>query len=178
MRALKFIVPLLVFAGITWFLLKGLSNDPREIPSPLIGKPAPADAVPVLGDASKQWSPEQMKGQVWLLNVWGSWCSGCRVEHPVLNDFARKEIAPVVGLAWKDTPEDSQKWLDRLGNPYKINLSDVPGKVGINWGVYGAPETFVIDKKGVIRDKQIGAVTPEALSKRIIPLIRKLQEES
>jgi len=175
MRALKFLIPLLVFVGIAWFLLKGLSRDPREIPSPLVGKPAPVAALPVLGDAARKWSPADMKGQVWLLNVWGSWCSGCRVEHPLLNDFARQNIAPVVGFAWKDSPEASSDWIAKLGNPYKISVSDLDGKAAIDWGVYGAPETFVIDKTGVIRDKHIGPLTSEALTGRLIPLIRKLQ---
>jgi cytochrome c biogenesis protein CcmG, thiol:disulfide interchange protein DsbE len=177
MRALKFLVPLLVFVGICWFLWAGLGKDTHLLPSPLIGKRVPTDAVPILGDGGQKWSPEQMKGKVWLLNVWGSWCSGCRVEHPVLNDFSRKGIAPLVGIAWKDAPADAQKWLDRLGNPYEVSVMDVDGKVGIEWGVYGAPETFVIDKKGVIREKQVGAVTPELLQAKLIPLIRKLQEE-
>jgi cytochrome c biogenesis protein CcmG/thiol:disulfide interchange protein DsbE len=175
MRALKFVVPLLLFIGIAWFLLKGLSRDPREIPSPLIGKPAPAVSVPVLGAPDKQWSPEQMKGQVWLLNVWGSWCSGCKVEHPLLNDLSRQGVAPIVGLAWKDKPEASLEWIAKLGNPYQVNAMDLEGKAAIDWGVYGAPETFVIDKAGIIRDKHIGPLTPDVLSQRLVPLIRKLQ---
>jgi len=175
MRVLKFLVPLLVFAGIAWFLLKGLSRDPREIPSPLIGKPAPAVSVAVLADPARQWSPEQMKGRVWMLNVWGSWCSGCKVEHPLLNDFAKQGIAPVVGFAWKDRPEASKDWLARLGDPYEISVMDLQGKAAIDWGVYGAPETFVIDKVGVVRDKHIGPLTPDVLSTRLIPLIRRLQ---
>ena len=177
MRALKFLVPLALFAGIAWFLLLGLSRDPREVPSPLIDKPAPAFSLPVLGDPSRQVTLEQMKGQVWVLNVWGSWCAGCKVEHPLLNDFARKDIAPILGMAWKDKPEASKAWLAQLGDPYKVSGMDLDGKVAIDWGVYGAPETFVIDKAGIVRDKHIGPLTRDVLDQRLIPLIRRLQAQ-
>lgn len=178
MRALKFLIPLLVFAGISWFLLEGLSRDPREIPSPLVGKPAPAVSLPRLDDPSAPpWTTESMRGRVWLLNVWGSWCSGCQVEHPVLLDLARQNVAPIVGLAWKDRPQASKDWLAKLGDPYVLNVSDQTGKAAIDWGVYGAPETFVIDKAGVIRDKHIGPLTPEVLAGRLVPLMRRLQAQ-
>ena len=118
-----------------------------------------------------------MQGQVWLLNVWGSWCSGCKVEHPLLNDLARQNVAPIVGFAWKDAPQASKDWLARLGDPYTINVSDREGKAAIDWGVYGAPETFVIDKQGVVRDKHIGPLTRDALEQQLIPLILKLQAQ-
>ena len=176
MRALKFLIPLLIFLGIGWFLLRGLDRDPREIPSPLVGKPAPQVSLPVLGNgAAAPWTPESMKGQVWLLNVWGSWCAGCRVEHPLLNDIAARKLVPIVGMAWKDRPQDSKDWLARLGNPYELTVMDRDGKAAIDWGVYGAPETFVIDKEGIVRDKFIGALTPEALAQRILPLVQQLQ---
>lgn len=176
MRALKFLVPLLVFVGIGWFLLQGLDRDPREIPSPLVGKPAPQVTLPVLGDAGgAQWTTASMQGQVWLLNVWGSWCAGCQVEHPLLNELAARKLVPIVGLAWKDRPEDSRAWLERLGNPYTVTAMDRDGRAAIDWGVYGAPETFVIDKAGIIRDKFIGPLTAEALSQRILPLVQRLQ---
>lgn len=176
MRALKFLVPLLVFVGIGWFLLQGLDRDPREIPSPLVGKPAPQVTLPVLGDAGgAHWTTESMQGQVWLLNVWGSWCAGCQVEHPLLNELAARKLVPIVGLAWKDRPEDSKAWLERLGNPYTLTAMDRDGRAAIDWGVYGAPETFVIDKAGIIRDKFIGPLTAEALSQRILPLVQRLQ---
>lgn len=176
MRALKFLVPLLVFVGIGWFLLQGLDRDPREIPSPLVGKPAPQVTLPVLGDAGgAQWTTASMQGQVWLLNVWGSWCAGCQVEHPLLNELAARKLVPIVGLAWKDRPEDSKAWLERLGNPYTLTAMDRDGRAAIDWGVYGAPETFVIDKTGIIRDKFIGPLTAEALSQRILPLVQRLQ---
>lgn len=177
MRALKFLLPLALFAGIAWFLLKGLDRDPREIPSPLVGRPAPAVSVPLLGAAGPDWSPAQMRGQAWVLNVWGSWCAGCQVEHPLLNDWAKRGLAPIVGLAWKDAPEASQAWLARLGNPYALSISDRNGKAAIDWGVYGAPETFIIDKKGVIRDKHVGPLTADVIERRLAPLIAKLKAE-
>jgi cytochrome c biogenesis protein CcmG/thiol:disulfide interchange protein DsbE len=177
MRALKFLIPLALFAGIAWFLLKGLDNDPRNIPSPLIDKPAPAVSLPRMDDPSQRWTTEQMRGQVWVLNVWGSWCAGCRVEHPLLEVFSRQGSVPIVGLAWKDDPKASKAWLDRLGDPYKINVMDREGRAAIDWGVYGAPETFVIDKAGVVRDKHTGPLTRKAIDERLVPLIKKLQAQ-
>ncbi len=177
MRALKYLIPLALFAGIAWFLLQGLDRNPREVPSPLIGKPVPAFSLPLLAEPSRQFTADEMRGQVWLLNVWGSWCAGCQVEHPLLNDFARKDIAPIIGMAWKDKPEASKAWLARLGDPYKLSVMDLDGKVAIDWGVYGAPETFVIDKTGIIRDKHIGPLTPDVLDKRLVPLVRRLQAQ-
>lgn len=176
MRSLKFLIPLAVFAGIAWFLLQGLSRDPREIPSPLIGKPAPAMSLPLLADtAGGTWSPAQMRGRVWLLNVWGSWCAGCKVEHPVLLDLAKQGLAPIVGMAWKDRTEDATGWLARLGDPYAVNVTDREGRTAIEWGVYGAPETFIIDRDGIVRDRIVGALTAESLTQRVLPMLRRLQ---
>ena len=178
MRALKFLVPLALFAAIAWFLAKGLDRDPSKLPSPLIGKPAPEVSLPLLADAAAApWTPAQMRGQVWLLNVWGSWCAGCKVEHPLLNQLAARKLVPIVGMAWKDRPEDSKDWLARLGDPYTINVMDRDGRAAIDWGVYGAPETFVVDKAGIVRDKFIGSLTPEELSNRIVLLVQRLQAE-
>ncbi len=175
MRALRYLLPLLIFATIGVFLLKGLDRDPRNVPSPLIGKPAPATAVAVLGATDgARWTPEQMRGQVWLLNIWGSWCAACEIEHPLLNAWARRGLAPVVGFAWKDAPEASQAWLARLGNPYAVSITDPTGKAAIDWGVYGAPETFVIDKAGIVRDKHVGPLTPEIIDNRLAPLVARL----
>ncbi len=174
MRALRFILPAAVFAVIAWFLLAGLDRNPREIPSPLIGKPAPDFSLPVTHDLARSWSPQSLRGKVWLLNVWGSWCAACQVEHPVLNDLARTGEIAIVGLAWKDMPENSIAWLRRLGNPYSVVVSDVQGRVGIDYGVYGAPETFLIDGAGIIRYKHVGPVTPELLQKKLLPLAREL----
>ncbi len=175
MKFVKFGVPFLVFAILVGFFAIGLTRDPREVPSPLIDKPAPAFRLEELHDAAKVFTPEEMKGKVWLLNVWASWCVSCRVEHPLLVDMSKKQLVPIVGLNYKDTREAGVKWLDKLGNPYVLSAYDVDGKAGIDYGVYGVPETFVIDKRGVIRYKQIGPITPEALEKTILPLVRKLE---
>jgi len=174
MKSLRFIIPLAVFIALAAFLAVGLTRDPREVPSPFIGKAAPAFRLEQVADANMAFTPAEMKGKVWLLNVWASWCASCRVEHPVLVEMSRKNLVPIVGLNYKDRREDALQWLARYGNPYAASAYDVEGKVGIDYGVYGAPETFVIDKQGVIRYKQIGPITPEALEKKILPLIREL----
>ena len=177
MRALRFVIPLLIFAAIAVFLLRGLSRDPREIPSPLVGKPAPAFALPTLADPAATWSPERLRGKVWLLNVWGSWCAACQVEHPLLGDLARRHGVTLVGLAWKDKPDAARAWLARLGDPYTVVVLDQAGRTAIDYGVYGAPETFVIDKRGVIRHKQIGPFTAETIRDRLLPLLAALDRE-
>jgi cytochrome c biogenesis protein CcmG/thiol:disulfide interchange protein DsbE len=174
MRSLKFIVPLVVFLGLAAFLAVGLTRDPREIPSPFIGKSAPGFTLEQLGNEKLAFTPEDMKGKVWLLNVWASWCVACRVEHPLLVEMSKQKTVPIVGLNYKDKRDDGLQWLRRNGDPYSLSAYDVDGKVGIDYGVYGVPETFVIDKQGVIRYKQIGPITPEALEKKIMPLVRKL----
>ncbi|MFP5406987.1 MAG: DsbE family thiol:disulfide interchange protein [Gammaproteobacteria bacterium] len=178
MRLLRFLLPIALFAVVAAFLYKGLERDPRNLPSPLIGKAAPAFTLPVLGREGEQWSPEALRGKVWLLNVWGSWCAACRVEHPLLNDLARSGTVAIVGLAWKDKPEASTGWLQRLGDPYSVVVTDLDGRAGIDWGVYGAPETFLIDKTGTIRFKHVGAITPEVLQTRLMPMVRELQAAS
>lgn len=177
MRSLRFVLPLLIFAAIGLFLFKGLSNDPRKLPSPLIDKPAPGFTLPVLAQEGRTWHPEQLRGQVWLLNVWGSWCAACQVEHPLFNQIAREGSLLLVGLAWKDKPEASSAWLTRLGNPYDIVVSDEIGRTAIDYGVYGAPESFLIDKRGIIRFKQVGPFTPESIRDELMPLVRKLRDE-
>ena len=174
MKSLKFAIPLAVFLGLVVFFAVGLTRDPREVPSPFIGKPAPAFSLAQLHDEKVAFTPEDMKGKVWLLNVWASWCVSCRVEHPLLVEMSRQKLVPIVGLNYKDRRDDGLQWLSKFGNPYVLSAYDVEGRVGIDYGVYGVPETFVIDKQGVIRYKQIGPVTPEALEKKILPLIRKL----
>lgn len=172
----RFLIPLALFGVLVGFLAVGLQRDPREVPSPLIEKPAPAFRVPQLVDADKTFSPEDMKGQVWMLNVWASWCVACRVEHPLLVEFGRSQIAPLIGLDYKDQRPAALKFLEQQGNPYQLSAHDIDGRVGIDYGVYGVPETFVIDKQGVIRHKQIGPITPEAMEKTILPLIEKLKK--
>ena len=175
MKALKYIIPLALFVALAVFFAIGLTRDPRVVPSPLIDKPAPAFSLEQLHQPARMFTPEEMKGKVWMLNVWASWCASCRVEHPLLVDMARRNLVPIVGLNYKDRREDATAWLKKFGDPYQLSAWDIEGRVGIDYGVYGAPETFLIDKQGVIRHKQIGPITPEALEKTILPLIRKLQ---
>ena len=172
----KFVIPLGVFVVLLAFLYVGLWLNPREVPSPFIGKPAPAFELARLQEPDKRFARRDMDGKVWLLNVWASWCVACREEHPILVEFAKQKIIPVVGLNYKDKPEDAKAWLKQFGNPYVLSVVDHDGRVGIDYGVYGVPETFLIDRKGVIRYKQIGPVTPEALEKKILPLARELEK--
>ena len=174
MKSLKFVIPLAVFIALAAFFAIGLTRDPREVPSPFIGKPAPEFRLEQLSDAAAAFTPADMKGKVWLLNVWASWCVSCRVEHPLLVEMSKRNVVPIVGLNYKDKRDEGLQWLQRFGNPYSLSAFDVEGRVGIDYGVYGVPETFVIDKQGVIRYKQIGPITPEALEKHILPLIREL----
>jgi len=173
-RQLVVAIPLAVFALLAVFLALGLTRDPREVPSPFIGKPAPLFTLQQLREAGNTFRPEDMKGKVWMLNVWASWCVSCRVEHPLLVDMSRKGLVPIVGLNYKDKRDEGLQWLSRHGDPYVLSAFDVEGRVGIDYGVYGVPETFVIDKQGVIRYKQIGPITPEALEKTIKPLLVQL----
>ena len=175
MKVLRWSLPLAVFLVVLGFLFVGLFRDPREVPSPLIGKPAPQFSLAQLHRPERRLATADMRGQVWLLNVWASWCVSCRVEHPLLVDLAKANIVPVIGLAYKDKPEDGLAWLASNGNPYTMSLVDRDGRVGIDFGVDGVPETFVIDKAGVIRYKQIGPLTDDALRQTILPLVRELQ---
>ncbi len=175
MKFLRFGIPLVVFLMLVGFFAVGLTRDPHALPSPFIGKPAPGFKLEQLHQPQLAFSPEDMKGKVWLLNVWASWCVSCRAEHPLLVEMSRRNVVPIVGLNYKDRREDGVQWLTRFGNPYALSAHDLDGKVGIDFGVYGVPETFVIDKQGVIRYKQIGPITPEALDKTILPLIKSLE---
>ena len=193
----RFLIPLGLFLVLVVFLAVGLNRDPHEVPSPLVGKPAPEFRLEQLGGAGKTFSPTDMHGQVWLLNVWASWCVSCRAEHPLLVAFAKQGGLPIVGLNYKEVRGDGETdvkklaadaeitltrqraaaWLERHGNPYTLSVLDMDGRVGIDYGVYGVPETYLIDKKGVIRFKQIGPITPEALSQKILPLAKQLAAE-
>jgi len=175
---LRFILPLMAFLVMVVFLGIGLKLDPHEVPSPLINKPAPAFTLPQLHEPQKTFSPADMKGKVWLLNVWASWCVSCRQEHVYLTEFARNGSMNLMGLNYKDEPAAAMQWLERLGNPYKISISDIDGMAGLDWGVYGVPETFIIDKKGIVRHKQTGPVDPTILQTIIMPLIEQLNRES
>lgn len=173
-KALRYLLPLIVFLGIAFFLYRGLSLNPREVPSPLIGKQVPDFKVPLLGDASRTLSAAELRGKVYLLNVWGSWCVSCREEHPVLVELAKKGTIPIYGLNWKDKQEDATAWLKRYGDPYIGSGVDRDGKVAIDFGVYGAPETYLVDREGVIRFKQTGPLTWDIIEKKIMPLVAKL----
>ncbi len=170
----RYLLPLAVFLVVLGFLAVGLQLKPREVPSPFIGKAAPAFTLPLLDAPEKSISVPDMRGKVWVLNVWASWCGPCQVEHPHITELARSSGVPVLGLNYKDKTEDAKAWLQRLGNPYAATLVDVKGLTGIEWGVYGVPETFVIDKGGVIRHKHVGPVSADDVRETLLPLLKKL----
>jgi cytochrome c biogenesis protein CcmG/thiol:disulfide interchange protein DsbE len=172
----RFLFPLALFLVLVGFLAVGLRRDPHQVPSPLVNKAAPAFRVPQLILAERAFSPADMKGQVWMLNVWASWCVACQVEHPLLVQLAGSRLVPVIGLDYKDKRIDALGFLRKNGDPYHLSAFDGDGRVGIDYGVYGVPETFVIDRNGVIRHKQIGPITAEALEKTILPLIEELKK--
>ena len=173
----RFLLPLVIFLVMVGFLFIGLNLDPREVPSPLVGKPAPQFSLPLLDNPEQVFSGNDMLGKVWLLNVWASWCGACKEEHPLLVSLAKTGFVPVVGLDYKDTRDEAQQWLTQGGNPYMATVMDVDGRVGINYGVYGVPETYVIDKKGIIAYKKTGPITMQSLREVIVPLVKKLQAE-
>jgi len=192
----RFLWPLIGFAVLVVLLAVGLNLNPRDVPSPLVGKPAPAFALARLDAPERQFSPKEMLGKVWLLNVWASWCVSCRAEHPILVDFSKKSDVPLIGLNYKEvrgdggfdmskmSAEEEKKfafqranaWLAQHGDPYKLTVMDLDGRVGIDYGVYGVPETYVIDKAGIIRMKHTGPVTPDILGKKIMPLLAELNK--
>ena len=174
MRYLKFLLPLAIFLGLVLFLAKGLKLDPREVPSPLIDKPAPAFALTRLDNPDQTIRRDDLLGKVWMLNVWASWCVACRQEHPLLVEFSKLKVVPIYGLNYKDTRVDGMQTVARFGNPYDASLFDNDGRIGIDYGVYGVPETFVVDKQGVIRFKHTGPLTPDVIRNEIEPLVRKL----
>ncbi len=171
----RYLIPLGIFIVLVVFLARGLQLNPHEVPSPLIGKPAPDFLLPQLQDANLQLGRKDLLGKVSLLNVWASWCVACREEHPVLVEIARSGVVNIYGLNYKDSREDALRWLAQFGNPYLTSAFDEQGKVGIDYGVYGVPETYVIDRQGIIRHKVIGPITQEKWDTAILPLIRKLQ---
>jgi cytochrome c biogenesis protein CcmG/thiol:disulfide interchange protein DsbE len=170
----RFVLPLVIFAALVALLGVGLTLNPREVPSPLIGKPAPPFELPQLHEPAKTFSQKDMLGKVWVLNVWASWCVTCREEHPVLIDLAKTGVVPLYGLNYKDRREEGLAWLKTFGDPYRLSIYDLEGRVGIDYGVYGVPETYVIDKRGVIRYKRIGALTPEIVKSKVLPLVQEL----
>jgi len=161
------------FTALVVLLAAGLGLNPREVPSPLIGKPAPPFELPLLEAPEKTFTQKEMLGKVWILNVWASWCPPCLVEHPVISELAKSEV--VVGLNYKDAREDALPWLKRNGNPYRLSVADPAGRIAIDYGVYGVPETYVIDQGGVIRYKHIGPVSPEVAQRKIAPLMKELR---
>jgi cytochrome c biogenesis protein CcmG/thiol:disulfide interchange protein DsbE len=164
------------FGLLVLLLAIGLQLNPREVPSPLINKPAPAFELPQLASPAEKLSPQDLRGKVWLLNVWASWCVSCRDEHPLLVELSRTKAVPIYGLNYKDNRADALAWLKQFGNPYTASVMDVDGRIGIDYGVYGVPETYLIDRAGVIRYKQIGPVTPEIIQKEILRRVKELEQ--
>ena len=172
----RFLWPLGIFILLVGFLAVGLTLKPREVPSPLVGKPAPAFDLPVLQQLDKRFAPGEMRGKVWLLNVWASWCVSCREEHPVLVELAKRGVMPILGLNYNDKGDEATAWLKRFGDPYELSVVDADGRIGIDYGVYGVPETYLIDAEGVIRYKQIGPLTMAILENKLLPLARTLKK--
>ena len=174
----RFLLPLGIFVVVVGFLAVGLTLNPRDFPSPLVGRPAPDFSLPQLYEQEKIFSPKELRGKVWLLNVWASWCEACKEEHPVLLRMAKAGEVPIYGIDYKDKREEALRWLkEQGGNPYVVIAVDESGRVGIDYGVYGVPETYVIDKAGVIRYKQIGPLREDILQGKIMPLVRELQKQ-
>jgi cytochrome c biogenesis protein CcmG/thiol:disulfide interchange protein DsbE len=170
----RFLIPLVLFVVLAGFLAVGLGLNPREVPSPLVGKPAPEFRLSKLHQPEVMVTPADLKGQVWLLNVWASWCVSCRQEHPVLVDLARHKLVTMIGLDYKDGRDAARAWLAEHGDPYSFSLFDGDGRTGIDYGVYGVPETFVVDREGVIRYKHIGPLTDKVVKEKIVPLLKEL----
>jgi cytochrome c biogenesis protein CcmG, thiol:disulfide interchange protein DsbE len=167
----KFIIPFGLFVVLGAFLFVGLQRDPSYVPSPLIGKPAPEFSLPSLYDANYPVSSKELLGRPWVLNVWGTWCGGCRQEHPVLMQIAKRGEVPLIGLDWKDDSSAAQQWLSELGNPYAAVAADVVGRTAIDWGVYGAPETFLISADGTVLYKHIAPMTMQVWTTEFLPRI-------
>ncbi len=174
----KYFLPVILFFILASFLFVGLHRDPTTVSSPLIGKPAPQFSLPRLQDSEAVVSERDFQGKVVLLNVWASWCLACRDEHPILTEMAHHKVVPIYGLNYKDDSADALRYLADFGNPYVANAVDFSGRVGIEWGVYGVPETFVVDKAGIIRYKHIGAITQKDADEKLLPLVRQLQSEA
>jgi len=171
---LRYLIPLVLFLVIVVFLAIGLTRDPSRLPSALLDKPAPTFRLPQLNDPSKTFSADDMRGKVWIMNVWASWCFECRREHPYWPQYSQSAAIPIVGLNYKDKREDALAWLGELGDPYVLSAVDLDGRVGIDYGVYGAPETYLIDKSGTIRHKHVGPIIDDVWAKEFLPLIQEL----
>ena len=175
---LRFAIPLVLFVAIAVFFAVGLRLNPREVPSPLIGKPVPKFDLPAVKGRSMGLSAADLTGEVSIVNVFASWCAPCRQEHPLFNALRAEGVVPIHGINYKDRPEDASAWLDALGDPYTRTGADINGQVGIDWGVYGVPETFVIDREGRIAFKHVGPLTPEVMSTKVRPLLKRLTQEN
>lgn len=176
-RRILYLLPLLVFLGLSVYFAIGLQRDPKKIPSALIDKPVPQFDLPALIEAVPGLATKDFGGEVAVVNVFASWCVPCRAEHPLITRLAEDEAVPVFGLNWKDKKEDATAWLRQLGNPYDRVGHDPSGRAGIDWGVYGVPETYIIGKQGRIRYKQVGPLSADILNDTILPVIRELQAE-
>ncbi len=175
---LRYVLPLLIFAGLVVLFVIGMQMDPRRVPSPLIGKPLPEFDLTQLYDESQSLANSQFLGEVVLINFWASWCISCRYEHPILLEYARSGNASVYGMNYKDTRKDALEWLKQYENPYKLIAFDPEGRTGIDFGLYGVPETYVVDQKGIIRYKHIGPISREDMDKKIVPLVEELKAQS
>lgn len=171
----RFLLPLGLFVVLVGFLAVGLGLRPREVPSPLIGKAAPVFRLAQLHAGDRYVGPADLRGEVWLLNVWASWCGSCREEHPVLLALAKRQAVVMIGFDYKDDPLAGQSWLARNGDPYLFSVVDGDGRVGMDYGVYGVPETFVIDRSGIVRYKHIGPLTEDVVNNKIVPLVKELK---
>jgi cytochrome c biogenesis protein CcmG, thiol:disulfide interchange protein DsbE len=169
------LLPLLAFAALAVLLFAGVrmnaGRDNSAIPSPLLGKPTPAFSLPVLGEPARRIGNADLLGRPYLLNVWGSWCPTCRYEHAHIAALARSGKVRVVGYNYKDAPDDAQAWLRQFGNPYELVVADEDGRAALDWGIYGAPETFLVDARGIVRWKYVGPLTPEVVRDDIIPTL-------
>ncbi|GMQ91780.1 MAG: DsbE family thiol:disulfide interchange protein [Gammaproteobacteria bacterium] len=173
----RYVIPLVITILILVLLGIGLTMDPKLIPSVLIGKPAPEFTLPTVRKPKITLSKSDLQGKVVLFNVWASWCTACKEEHPIFMELARRKAVPIYGLNYKDKRKDALLWLQRLGDPYVASAHDANGRVGIDWGVYGVPETFVVDRKGIIRYKHVGALNTKVVEQKIMPLVRRLRTE-
>ncbi len=173
----RYLVPLGIFLVLVGFLAVGLQLNPREVPSPLIDKSAPSFSLPSVRDPQRTVGLADLKQQVSLFNVWASWCVSCRHEHPLLVELSKRDVVPIYGLNYKDKRADALRWLNSLGDPYRASAFDKDGRVGIDWGVYGVPETFVVDRNGIIRHKHTGPISVDDWKNTLMPIIRKLRAE-
>lgn len=174
-RRAAMLAPLLLFAALVALFAVGLTLNPREVPSPLIGKPVPQFDLPPVKGRTLGLASRDLQGEVSIVNVFASWCVACRDEHPIFMDLRKRGVVPIHGLDYKDKPDDAVRWLAELGDPYTRTGADLDGRVAIDWGVYGVPETFLIDREGRIAYKHIGPVTPQVMRDKLLPLIEQLR---